>query len=99
MLDSGKVTSQAELARHLNVSRARVTQVLRLLRLDPEVLDPVATLGDPLPTPVITERLLRPFVDIPPTEQKRCIGHVELSLSIKKPQNSQKRQNPSLGIG
>lgn len=32
LLDSGKVESRAALARHLGVSRARVTQVLRRLR-------------------------------------------------------------------
>ncbi|MCA9128025.1 MAG: hypothetical protein KDB22_13110 [Planctomycetales bacterium] len=36
MLDSGTVASRAELARHLGVSRARVTQVLnRLSEIEP----------------------------------------------------------------
>jgi len=32
LLDSGEVKTRAELARHLGVSRARVTQVLRRLK-------------------------------------------------------------------
>ncbi|MFI4851974.1 MAG: hypothetical protein ACIAZJ_22950 [Gimesia chilikensis] len=32
MLDSGEVSTRAELARHLGVSRARVTQVLNRLK-------------------------------------------------------------------
>jgi hypothetical protein len=60
----------AELARTLRVSRARVTQILRLLRLAPDVLQQLAALHDPLPTPVITERLLRPIVDLSPDDQR-----------------------------
>ena len=70
MLDSGEMASQADLARHLRVSRARVTQVLRLLRLNPDVLRSLAALGDPLPSPIITERQLRPLVDRPANEQR-----------------------------
>ena len=32
LLDSGEVSTRAELARHLGVSRARITQVLRRLK-------------------------------------------------------------------
>jgi hypothetical protein len=60
----------ADLARKLRVSRARVTQILRLLRLVPDVLQQLAALRDPLPTPVITERLLRPLVDLSPDDQR-----------------------------
>lgn len=57
--------TQADLARKLGVSRARVTQVLRLLDLDPQVVAAIVALGGPLPRRVITERALRPFVDLP----------------------------------
>ena len=59
-----------ELARKLCISRARVTQILRLLRLAPDVLQQLAALHDPLPTPVITERILRPIVDLSPDDQR-----------------------------
>ena len=64
----------AELARKLRVSRARVTQILRLLRLAPDVLQQLAALRDPLPTPVITERLLRPIVDLSPDDQRAWLA-------------------------
>lgn len=70
MLDAGKCTSRADLARKLGVSRARVTQVLRLLDLAPEVVAFVAALGDPLPRPVISERTLRPLLNLPAKEQQ-----------------------------
>ena len=39
LLDSGEVSTRAELARHLGVSRARVTQVLKRLRSPPDKED------------------------------------------------------------
>jgi hypothetical protein len=68
-LASGSYASPAALARQLRVSRARVTQVLRLLKLTPKVRKTIAALGDPLPAPVVTERSLRPIIDLPPCEQ------------------------------
>ncbi|MFC1554074.1 hypothetical protein ACFL7D_05535 [candidate division KSB1 bacterium] len=35
--DSGKVTCQAELARKLGLSRARITQVLNVLKINPGI--------------------------------------------------------------
>jgi hypothetical protein len=61
--------SPATLARQLGVSRARVTQVLRLLRLTPKVRKTIAALGDPLPVPIVTERRLRPMINLPAHEQ------------------------------
>jgi hypothetical protein len=76
MLENGKCVSPADLARTLGVSRARVIQVLRVLRLTPEVLKTITELGDPLPTPIITERMLRPVVGLSSDEQQRWITTV-----------------------
>jgi len=70
MLKSGEYASQVALARDLGVSRVRVTQVLNLLKLDPEVLEQVAGLGDPLTARFVTERKLRPLVNLPEEKQK-----------------------------
>src|SRR5437667_2369224 len=72
-LGDGECPSRADLARQLGVSRARVTQVLGLLSLAPEVLDAIAALGDPLPRPIVTERLLRPLLKLPASEQRRIL--------------------------
>ena len=69
--------SRAELARHLGVSRARVTQVLRLLRLNSRVLESLVALGDPLPGRAICERVLRPLVNLPVDEQEVRIRMLE----------------------
>ena len=62
MIDGGQVGSRAALARRLGVSRARVTQVLNLLSLNPSVIDAIVQLGDPLVAPAISERSLRQLV-------------------------------------
>lgn len=73
---NGKNATPAELARKLSVSRARVTQILRLLRLAPDVLQQIADLGDPLPSPVITERILRPVVNLSPEIQREWLNRI-----------------------
>ena len=69
----GKYASQADLAGRKGLSRAWVTQLLRLLRLSPESLESIKALGDPLPSPIVTERMLRPLVDLDDRRQKRDI--------------------------
>jgi hypothetical protein len=59
LLDSGQAPSQAFLARRDGLTRPRVTQLLNLLKLAPEILE--AVLGLPVGTPelLVTERKLR----------------------------------------
>jgi len=66
--------SRAELARRLGVTRARVTQVLKVLDLDPVVLACV----ERNPDPRITERALRSIVHRSPHEQ---LTHVDQLLA------------------
>ena len=73
MLSAGECASRADLARQLAVTRARVTQVLGLLDLAPEVVQAIVALGDPLPRPVVSERMLRPLLKVPAGEQKRTL--------------------------
>jgi len=73
ILDAGECASRADLARRLGVSRARVTPVLGLLDLAPEVLEAVIGLGDPLSHPVVTERSLRPLLKLPTEKQRRAL--------------------------
>jgi len=61
LLEFGKVASQAEIARREGITRARVTQVLDLLRLAPEIQEKILTLTDPLHRRPVTERMLRPI--------------------------------------
>jgi DNA repair protein RadC len=70
MLYSGKIKNKAELARIKGISRARVTQILRLLKLNPLIIQELEKLGDPLKSKIITERMLRPYVNKSRQEQK-----------------------------
>ena len=70
MIDSGEVKNQAELARLKGISRARVTQILNLLKLDSSILKELEKLGDPLKSRIVTERMLRPYVNKSFQEQK-----------------------------
>ena len=63
IIDSGKVKNQAELARIKGISRARVTQILNLLKLDSLIIQELEKLGDPLKSRIITERILRPHAN------------------------------------
>ncbi len=61
MLDRGEVESMAELARFGRVSRARITQIMDLLMLAPE----------------IQEEVLCGAVDVPLHEVRRVVRHVQ----------------------
>ena len=80
-LDSGEVSSQSELAQNLGVSRARVSQVLRLLQLSPEVVNAIADLGDSLPGRIVTERSLRPMANLPAEEQESRMYTILMNLA------------------
>jgi hypothetical protein len=73
MLGAGGCLSRADLARKLGVTRARVTQVLDLLGLAPDVVNFLLALGDPLRQPIVTERMLRPLLKLPAEEQKHVL--------------------------
>jgi hypothetical protein len=59
MIETGEVKNQSAVARNLGVSRTHVCQVLILLKLDDELIKTIRKLGNPIPTGIVTERLLR----------------------------------------
>jgi DNA-binding transcriptional MocR family regulator len=61
LLESGKVASQAEIARRVGVTRARVTQIMGMLRLAPEIQGKILALPDNFHSSSVTERILRPI--------------------------------------
>jgi hypothetical protein len=60
-LDAGEVASQAEIARHEGITRARVTQIMALLRLAPEIQNHIMAMPATVRRATITERALRPI--------------------------------------
>jgi ParB-like chromosome segregation protein Spo0J len=61
LLNTPGIDSQANLARKVGVSPARISQMLRLLKLPQEIQQAVIRMGDPLPPREVTERKLRAF--------------------------------------
>jgi hypothetical protein len=64
MLDKGVVGNKAELARKEGVSRARVTQILNLLNLAPEIQNYLMTTTDRKNLRFLTERRLRTIASL-----------------------------------
>ena len=64
LLESGEVANQAAIARREGITRARVTQVMGLLRLAPEIQQHVLSLPDMVHRPAITERALRSIAQL-----------------------------------
>lgn len=86
-LDGGECSSLADLASYLQVSRARVTQIMNLLHLSLEAIDIVYSLGDPLRKPLISERRLRPLLGLVAEKQieqiKQLLSGVPFTLTIQ----------------
>lgn len=73
VLDSEGV-NQADLARRFGITRARVTQLLHLLSLAPDVRAEVRRLVDAGVR--VSERALRPLVGTPVRQQRQALGRL-----------------------
>jgi len=60
-LDAGEVASQADIARREGLTRARVTQVLILLRLCPDIQKAILAIRETPNPPALGEHILRPI--------------------------------------
>jgi hypothetical protein len=63
-LDAGDVETQATIARREGITRARVTQIMALLRLAPEIREHILNMPDAVGRPAISERALRAVVKL-----------------------------------
>lgn len=64
LLETGHVLSQAEIARQEGLSRARVTEILSLFNLAPNIQKHALPMTDTVGMPVVTERSLRSIAGI-----------------------------------
>ncbi len=64
LLESGKIASQAEIARQEGTTRARVTQIMGMLRLAPQIQEQILSMPDGVYRSPVTERMLRPITAI-----------------------------------
>jgi len=71
LLASGQAKNQSEIARREGISRVRVTQVMWMLRLAPEIQERVLAMPETLHRSAISERALRPIAHLEDdTDQK-----------------------------
>ncbi|MBE3140778.1 MAG: hypothetical protein IMZ53_09370, partial [Thermoplasmata archaeon] len=79
------VKNQSGLARKVGISRVRICQILNLLKLDSLIIQELEKFGDPLKAKIITERMLRPYVNKSYKEQKAFLNILKKpSLNYKK---------------
>jgi hypothetical protein len=60
-LDAGEVRNQAAIARREGITRARVTQIMGMLRLAPEIQSKILSMPGGVRRSPISERMLRPI--------------------------------------
>ena len=63
-LESGDIANQAAIAAREGITRARVTQVMGMLRLAPHIHEQILAMPAAVRRPPITERALRPVAQI-----------------------------------
>ena len=64
LLKSGECTSQSEIAARENLTRGRITQIMGMLHLAPEIREKILSLPKAVRQPSVTERGLRPITNI-----------------------------------
>lgn len=69
-LDAGEVPNQAAIASREGITRARVSQILMLLRLAPEIRERILRMPETTNPPRISERSVRPVAPL----EARCAG-------------------------
>lgn len=74
--------SQADLARRLGVSRARITQVLQILELDPIALEFLEQLSGPM---VVSEKALRELRRCSPAAQREYVASPARHIRTQQP--------------
>lgn len=73
-IDAGEVQNKAEIARREGITRARVTQVMSLLRLPPEFQEQLLTMSDIIRRSAVTERRLRPIINGTEKRSSSCLS-------------------------
>jgi hypothetical protein len=69
LIESRGVRNQAEIARQVGITRARVTQIMGLLRLAPEIQEEILAIPCACGRTAVTERALRPIVQLERPDQ------------------------------
>ena len=71
-LDAGEVKNRAELAQGEGITRTRVTQIVKLLRLARAIQEAILVLPVGNPERLVTERKLRNLAGLGPEDQREA---------------------------
>jgi hypothetical protein len=71
MIDSGEAKNRTDLVMKLVISKVHVSRVLSLLKLVDELIEAVVSLGNPMPSGTVIERMLR-----------KCLNSTELFNAV-----------------
>ena len=82
MIDNGQVEKQSGLAHKLGISKVRIHQILSLLKLDSLIIQELEKLGNPLKTSIVSERMLRPYVNKSFREQKELLSILKTLFNV-----------------
>ena len=74
LIESGEVRNQAEIARQEGITRARVIQVMAVLRLAPEIQERILAMPESVGRPAISERVLRQITQLDHGEQRVAVS-------------------------
>ena len=69
LLETGEFPNRAEIASLKGITRARVTQIMGMLRLAPEIQKHILSMPDVVSRPAVTERALRPIAQLDAADQ------------------------------
>jgi hypothetical protein len=83
LLESGKVSDEAEIARYEGYSRARATQIMNLLLLAPEIQNHILSLSLAASRHPVTERSLRPVTQIE-NQMEQIAAFEALGVALEK---------------
>jgi ParB-like chromosome segregation protein Spo0J len=100
LLDSGKISGLAEIARREGLSRVRITQIMSLLHLAPETQDYILSMPKTSRRPAITERSLRPITQIEcyRKQNEAFSALLDSSPQQKDPQNNSNKPKTSRAL-
>ncbi len=83
LLGSGQGITQADIARREGLSRARVTQIMDLLKLTPDIQKHILSMPEVVRRAAVTERSLRPIARlIKPREQLDAFSAFSKGLKV-----------------
>jgi ParB-like chromosome segregation protein Spo0J len=81
-LDAGDVRNQAEIARREGVTRARVTQVMGLLRLAREIQEHILSMPKAAHRPAVSEPALRGIVQLEDAGEQQAAFSALLDVEV-----------------